>query len=82
MIMMLGDSVLFILFIYLISKKKLYIFIVLIIFLLINTILTVTDQMGIYDWIVLMANLIALFLGLILTIRAIKNIRRGYDKSF
>jgi len=81
MIMMLGNSVLFALFIFLINKKKLYIFIVLVIFLLINTILTVTDQMGIYDWIVLSMNLVALFLGIILTIRVIKNIR-GYDKSF
>ena len=81
MIMMLGNSVLFILFIFLINKKKLFIFIVLVVFLLINTILTVTDRMGIYDWIVLVINLVALFLGITFTTRIIKNIGR-HNKSF
>ena len=79
--MMLGNSILFILFIYLINKKKLYIFIILAIFLLINTILTVTDQMGVYDWVVLVANLIALSLTIILTIRTIKLLRE-HNQSF
>jgi hypothetical protein len=81
MIMMLANSILFILFIYLTNKKNSFVFTGLTIFLLINTILTFTDQMGVYDWIILVANLAALSLAVILTIRMLKAQRRA-NKSF
>ena len=46
------------------------------VFLMVNTVLTFTDQMGVYDWIVLLLNLAALVLSFILAIKRYRSLRK------
>ncbi|MCJ7665960.1 MAG: hypothetical protein MUO59_04405, partial [Actinobacteria bacterium] len=78
MVMMILDSSFFALFAYLVDKGKISVYIILIIFLFINTILTITDQIGIFDWIVLFMNLASMIPAIFLMRRLI----RGTTKSF
>ena len=70
--MMILDSLLFALFVYLVDKGKISVYIILIIFLFINTVLTITDQVGIFDWIVLFMNLAAMIPAIFLMRRPIR----------
>jgi hypothetical protein len=65
--LMLLNGICFAIFAYLISKKALVIYIMLMLFVLINTILTVTDQIGIVDWVTLLFNIIILVLSILRT---------------
>jgi len=77
MAMMILDSLFFALFTYLADKEKLSVYIILIIFLLVNTVLTVTDQMGILDWIVLFLNLAAMILAIFPMGRLVRPIKKS-----
>jgi hypothetical protein len=72
MILMMLNAICFAIFTYLIKKKNLVIYIMLILFILINAILTVTDQMGIIDWVTLLFNIIILVLSILRTILLFK----------
>lgn len=68
MVLMMLNGICFAIFAYLISKKAVVIYIILILFILINTILTVTDQMGTIDWVTLLFNIIVLALSVSRTV--------------
>jgi hypothetical protein len=68
MVLMMLNGICFAVFAYLIRKKALFIYIILVLFILINTMLTVTDQLGIVDWITLLFNIIILVLSIFRTI--------------
>ena len=76
MILMILDGVLFISFSIILRIGKLIIPILLIVFLLVNTILTITDQMGTYDWVVFCLNLIALILSVIFIIERTRSLKK------
>jgi len=55
--LMILNGLCFGIFAYLINKKFLFIYISLLLFIIVNAILTITDQIGILDWVVLALNI-------------------------
>lgn len=68
MILMIFDAICFAVFAFLINRKSIVIYIMLILFILINAVLTVTDQLGIIDWLTLLFNIVVLVLSILITI--------------
>lgn len=67
-ILMVLNGFCFAVFAYLARKKTRFIYILLLLFLTVNTILTITDQTGIFDWIILFLNLITVLLSILVII--------------
>lgn len=68
MILMMLNGIFYALFTYLISIKARIIYFMLILFILVNAILTITDQVGVIDWVTLLINIIILVLSIFRTV--------------
>lgn len=65
MVLMILDGICFGVFAYFVNKKLRFIYIILLLFVIVNAILTVTDQVGILDWLVLLLNLSVIMLSIL-----------------
>jgi len=73
LILMILNSFCFGTFVYLTRRKSRIVYIFLILFLVVNTILTITDQIGIFDWIIFFINLVAVTLSVSVIVYMSKN---------
>ena len=69
-ILMIANGITFFVFLCLSEKKIVILRILSFLFLLVNLVLTITDQMGIFDYIVLGLNILAVFTLLYITIKS------------